>query len=75
MSKDDDLPMFDDARPMLSAIQLRENNRKLRAENERLRAALKTIAEPTNWSDEPGCLQWMGKRHAIEYAQSVLKDL
>ena len=46
----------------------------LRAENEGLLAALEAFADPSNWSDEPWCLQWIGKRHAIEYAQSVLKE-
>jgi len=46
----------------------------LRAENEGLLAALEAFADPTNWNDEVGRLQWIGKRHAIEYAQSVLKE-
>lgn len=38
----------------------------------RLRQALEQFASPANWSDVPGCLQWMGKRHAIEYAEHIL---
>lgn len=41
---------------------------------ERLRAALKTFADRRNWSDEISCLQWMGKRHAVEYAEAVLQQ-
>ena len=37
-----------------------------------LETALKQFADPNNWSDEVGCLQWMAKRHAIEYAQEIL---
>jgi hypothetical protein len=39
-----------------------------------LDAAIRSFADEANWSDRPGCLQWMGKRHAIEYAQSLLKE-
>ena len=45
----------------------------LEAENARLRAALRNFADPGNWRDEIGRLQWRGKRHAIEFAASVLK--
>lgn len=45
------------------------------AENGRLRSALENFADEKNWSDRPGCLQWMGKRHAIEYARSELSDI
>ncbi|HEY6019233.1 MAG TPA: hypothetical protein VIY48_04830, partial [Candidatus Paceibacterota bacterium] len=34
----------------------------------------KNFADPSNWSDRVGCLQWMGKRHAIEFAQSVVNE-
>lgn len=37
-----------------------------------LDAAVRSFADEGNWSDRVGCLQWMGKRHAIEYAASVL---
>ena len=37
-----------------------------------LETALKQFADPNNWSDQVGNLQWMGKRHAIEYANEVL---
>lgn len=43
-------------------------------EIERLRTALANFADPANWSDEVGRLQWMGKHHAVEYARSVLDD-
>jgi len=39
---------------------------------ERMLAALLNFADPHNWLDEAGRLQWVGKRHAIEYAQSVV---
>jgi hypothetical protein len=38
----------------------------------RLRAGVGNFANHDHWSDEVGCLQWMGKRHAIEYAQWLL---
>lgn len=41
-------------------------------ETERLRNALANFADPKNWHSEAGLLQWMGKRNAIEFAQSVL---
>lgn len=34
--------------------------------------ALRNFADRLNWVDEPGRLQWTGKRHAIEFAESVL---
>lgn len=37
--------------------------------------ALRQFADPSNWSLEPGCLQWAGKRNAIEYAESILAAL
>jgi hypothetical protein len=37
--------------------------------------ALRQFADPVNWSDQVGCLQWIGKRHAIEYATAVLTAL
>lgn len=47
---------------------------KARTERElALIAALRNFADPLQWSDEVGRLQWMGKRHAIEFAASVLK--
>lgn len=41
-------------------------------ETERLRSALANFADPKNWHSEAGLLQWIGKRNAIEFAQSVL---
>ena len=38
-----------------------------------LEAFVRNMANPDNWSDKVANLQWMGKRHAIEYAQSLLK--
>jgi hypothetical protein len=40
-----------------------------------LEAALQNFVDEKNWSDEVGCLQWVGKRHAIEFAQSVLREI
>ena len=37
-----------------------------------LETALKQFADEKNWSDEVGCLQWIAKRHAIEYAREIL---
>lgn len=42
------------------------------SEAERLRNALANFADPKNWHSEAGLLQWMGKRSAVEFAQSVL---
>ena len=39
-----------------------------------LRKALEQFADPANWHAAPGLLQWMGKRSAIEFAESVLND-
>lgn len=39
---------------------------------DQLTRALENFADETHWSDRVGCLQWMGKRHAIEFAQSAL---
>ena len=44
----------------------------LRASEKALLEALGSFANPSNWYDRVGCLQWIGKRHAIEYAKSVL---
>ncbi|WP_431860059.1 hypothetical protein [Azospirillum sp.] len=43
-------------------------------EVQRLKDALGNFANPTNWHDSPGCLQWIGKRHAVEFAGSVLAE-
>jgi len=40
---------------------------------EALVEALRQFADPKNWNDEIANLQWTGKRHAIEFAESVLK--
>jgi hypothetical protein len=52
------------------------------AEIDRLRADLKSLelamwqfADDRNWSDKVGCLQWIGKRHAIEYARDVVEGI
>lgn len=37
-----------------------------------LEQCVQNFANPDNWSDEVGCLQWIAKRHAIEYAQEIL---
>ena len=42
------------------------------SEAERLRNALANFADQKNWHSEAGLLQWIGKRNAIEFAQSVL---
>lgn len=39
---------------------------------DRLRSALANFADQKNWHSEAGLLQWIGKRNAIEFAQSVL---
>jgi 3-methyladenine DNA glycosylase Tag len=45
---------------------------KERGKSLRLLKALTNFANPDFWIDEPGKLQWNGKRHAIEFAQSVI---
>lgn len=50
-----------------------DRNAGLEAENARLRAALRNFADPGNWWEEIGRLQWRGKRNAIEFAASVLE--
>jgi hypothetical protein len=48
------------------------------AERQKSATLIKVVANfanPDYWIDEPGRLQWTGKRHAIEFAQSVLDDL
>lgn len=57
---------------LVEVSKLADDNRRLRADNESLRAALSNFSDRSNWSDRAGCLQWIGKRHAIEFAQSVL---
>lgn len=61
-----------------SAVKGRQDFRAaLKAEREKtkyLTAVIANFADSKNWSDEVGCLRWDGKRHAIEYAQSVLDD-
>ena len=42
---------------------------------EAMRRCIEQFADHKNWYDAVGCLQWMGKRHAIEYAESVLSAL
>lgn len=37
--------------------------------------ALRQFADPTNWTLDTEGLHWMGKRHAIDYAQEVLASL
>lgn len=47
----------------------------LRAERQktkRLLAVIANFANEKNWADEPSNLRWDGKRHAIEFAQSVI---
>jgi hypothetical protein len=38
-------------------------------------AVVQNFANPENWSDKVGCLQWIGKRHGLEYANSMLAAL
>lgn len=45
-----------------------------RQKTKRLLAVIKNFANKRNWSDEPGCLRWDGKRHAIEFAQTTLNE-
>ena len=40
--------------------------------NKVLERVIRQFADEANWSDKVGCLQWMGKRHAIEYAKEML---
>jgi len=47
---------------------------KEREKSLRLFMALSNFANPDFWIDEPGRLQWIGKRHAIEFAQSVIDE-
>jgi len=44
-----------------------------KAEIAKLRLALMQIADPANWHDAPGCLQWVGKRSVIDYIEETLK--
>jgi hypothetical protein len=44
-------------------------------ELEEAKAVIRNFAKPENWHLEVGCLQWLGKRNALEYAQSVLAAL
>jgi hypothetical protein len=37
-----------------------------------LERGMKTFTDPASWYDEPGRLQWAGKRHAVEYAEAML---
>jgi hypothetical protein len=37
--------------------------------------AIKQFADPANWSDRVACLQWIGKRHAIDWADDLLSAL
>lgn len=46
-----------------------------RERSAKLLAALCNFADHKNWVDEVGNLQWLGKRHAIEYAQSVIDEV
>lgn len=45
-----------------------------RQKTKRLMAVIANFANAKNWSDEPANLRWDGKRHAIEYAQSILAE-
>ena len=40
--------------------------------NKILEQAIRQFADDKNWSDRIGCLQWIAKRDAIEYAKEVL---
>jgi hypothetical protein len=37
-----------------------------------LETAISQFADSNNWYEEPGLLQWMGKRNAIDYAKEIL---
>ena len=60
----------------LSAVNGRADFRdalvKEREKSLRFLKALCNFANQDYWIDEPGKLQWNGKRHAIEFAQSVI---
>lgn len=45
---------------------------RLRGDKDALLATIKSFADEAHWKDAVGCLQWVGKRHAMEYAQSTL---
>jgi hypothetical protein len=45
-----------------------------RQKTKRLLAVIANFANEKNWSDEPANLRWDGKRHAVEYAQSVIAE-
>lgn len=47
----------------------------LMARLEELERALRTFADPANWYDHVGCLQWAGKRHAVDYAEAMLRTV
>lgn len=43
-----------------------------REKTNRLLRVIANFANPQYWLDEVGNLQWIGKRHAVEFAQSIL---
>lgn len=61
-----------------AAVQGRADFRKAlrveRAKTKRLLAVVANFADEKNWKDRPANLRWDGKRHAIEYAQSVIAE-
>lgn len=67
----DGQPLCDSCGKLRDAIAA-ELSRLSRVE-QALRAVVQNFANPENWSDEVGCLQWVGKRHALEYANTMLK--
>jgi hypothetical protein len=48
---------------------------RLRADLKATETALWQFADDRNWIDQIGCLQWLGKRHAIAYARDVVEGL
>ncbi len=59
---------------VLGRKEMRWALRKERQKTKRLLAVIANFANEKNWADEPANLQWTGKRHAIEYAQSVIAE-
>ena len=63
-----------DARKLLGRVR-QANMAPAQPSAEAMRRCIEQFADHKNWYDAVGCLQWMGKRHAIDYAESVLSAL
>lgn len=59
----------------LARNHLTKQRDEARAESERLSAAIRQFADPANWHQEAGLLQWIGKRSAVDFAEDVLSSL